>query len=176
MPEKTVRKSPFVDRVPALRNKKWGGMENKESEALGSEILKAGKPAVQEIMAGLQEVDNGSDWKERLLLHMLVTDLSVPERKKERGMLAATFVEEAASDRPASVRAFLIQELRLIAEESVVPKLVPLLRDKSPLVVDAAAAVMVSIGEGARKPLQEALKGAENHSKRAIKHALNQLG
>ena len=67
MPEKTVRKSPFVDRVPALRNKKWGGMENKESEALGSEILKAGKPAVQEIMAGLQEVDNGSDWKERLL-------------------------------------------------------------------------------------------------------------
>ena len=91
-------------------------------------------------------------------------------------MLAATFVEESASDRPASVRAFLIQELRLIAEESVVPKLVPLLRDKSPLVVDAAAAAMVSIGEGARKPLQEALKGAENHSKSAIKHALNQLG
>jgi hypothetical protein len=43
-------------------------------------------------------------------------------------------------------------------------------------VVDAAAAAMVSIGEGARKPLQEALKGAENHSKSAIKHALNQLG
>ena len=176
MPEKTVTKSPFVDRVPDLRNKKWGGMKNKESEAIVSELLKAGKPAVQQIIDGLQEVDNGSDWKERLLLHVLVTDVSVPGRKKERGMLAATLVEAASGDRPAPVRAFLVQQVRLIADESAAPKLVPLLRDKSPLVVDAAAATMVSIGSGAENSLKKAMAGAKGHAKTAIEHALNQLG
>jgi HEAT repeat protein len=69
-----------------------------------------------------------------------------------------------------------VQQVRLIADESAAPKLVPLLRDKSPLVVDAAAATMVSIGSGAENSLKKAMAGAEGHAKTAIEHALNQLG
>jgi hypothetical protein len=44
------------------------------------------------------------------------------------------------------------------------------------LVVDAAAATMVSIGSGAENSLKKAMAGAEGHAKTAIEHALNQLG
>ena len=92
-----------------------------------------------------------------------------------RAMLAESLVEHAREERPASVRAFLLQQLRLIATAADAPKLGPMMNDKDPLVVDAAAAAMVSIGKSATKDLEKELQGAEGHSKTAIRHALNQL-
>ena len=66
MPEEAIKKSPYLDRVPQLRNRKWSGMDPGEAAKVVGEILKAGKAAVLELIDGLREVDNGTDWKERL--------------------------------------------------------------------------------------------------------------
>jgi hypothetical protein len=176
MPEKTTEKSPFVERVPELSNKKWGGMAPKDAEALVADVLKAGKPAVSQLIDGLQEVDNGSDWKERLVLHMLVTQTSVPARREEQAIVGEALLAAALSDRPATVRSFLVQQLRLIADAAMAGKLAPLLQDQDPLVLDAVTMTMGSIGKGAEQVLREAMKGAEGHAKEAIELALNQIG
>ncbi|NIP98088.1 MAG: HEAT repeat domain-containing protein [Akkermansiaceae bacterium] len=176
MPEKTVEKSPFLERVPELQNRKWGGMAIEDGEALVNDLVRAGKPAVQALIDGLQEVDDGTDWKERLVIHQLVTQCSAPKRVKERSMLAGVLIEAARSDRPALVRTFLLQQLRLFAEASVAPRLAPLLRDENPRVLDAVTAAMVSMGEGVRKVLEDAMGEAEGHAKVVIRHALNQMG
>lgn len=176
MPEETVQKrSPFVERVPKLENSKWAGMPPAEGAKLVTDILAGGKPAVAGIVDGLQEVDDGSDWKERLLIHQLATQTSVPERAKERGMLADVLIAQSRSDRPATVRSFLLQQLRFIADASHNSRLAPLLEDEDPLVLDAVTAVMVSVGEESRKPLEKAMDGADGHAKTAIQHALRQL-
>lgn len=176
MAEKTNEKrSAFVARVPNLQNRKWSGMEPKDGAAVVADILKGGKPAVQELIDGLKELDDGSDWQERLLLHQLVTQCSVPERKQELAMLAEVYAESALSGRPATVRSFLLQQLRLFADASLAPKLAPALKDDDPLVLDAVTAMMVSMGEKARETLEAAKNGAEGHGKRAISHALAQI-
>ena len=176
MPEKTKERSPFVERVPKLQNRKWAGMKPEDGARVVSEVLAAGRPAVRQLVAGLQEVDNGADWQERLLLHQLVTQCGPPERARERAMVEDVLVAEALGGRPATVRSFLLQQLRLTAGPSVVGRLAPLLKDDDRLVLDAVTAVFVSIGEEARKTLQEALPGAQGHAKDAIDHALNQIG
>ena len=90
-------------------------------------------------------------------------------------MLGEVFSKEAQGERAVTVRSFLLHQLRLFADASMAPRLAPLLRDGVPLVLDAVTAVMVSMGEGARPALQEAIKGAEGHAKVAIEHALHQI-
>lgn len=175
MPDSKTERSPFVGKVPALRNKKWGGMENEEAAAIVAEILKGGKPALRQLVDGLQEIDDGSDWQERLLIDMVVGAVSPAERAGERGQVVATLVEAALEDRPASVTSFLLHELRLVADASVAPQLVPLLRSGDRLVADAAAVVMVSIGAEAEGALKKAQEGAEGHARTAIQHALHQI-
>jgi hypothetical protein len=147
-----------------------------ESQALGKEILEGGKPANGGIIEGLQEVDNGGDFKERLLLHMLATQTCAPERVGEQKMLGEAYLEALAADRPAPVKVFLVQQLRLFADGSAAPHLAPFLHDEDPQLVDAAAATMVSIGREARNSLEEAKQGAGVHGKAAIEHALRQIG
>lgn len=170
-----IKRSPFVERVPELTGAKWGGMPREEARRLVDDILKDGKVAVGGVLAGLREVDDGSDWKERLLVHMLVTQTSVPEREKEQALVGAVMLETLEEDRPAPVKAFLVQQLRLFADEAALPRLAPLLEDGDAALVDAVCATMVSIGPGARESLRAALAKAGEQGRKAIEHALDQL-
>ena len=68
-----------------------------------------------------------------------------------------------------------MQQLRYVGGATLAPELAPLLKDGEPLVLDAVAAVMVSIGKDARVILEEAKKDAQGHARVAITHALGQL-
>lgn len=168
-------RSPFVERVPALTGSKWGGMPNEEARRLVDDILKGGRAAIDGLIAGLREVDDGSDWAERLLLHMLVTQTSVPERKREQTLVGGALLEALRGERPAAVKTFLVQQMRLFADESALPRLASQLADEDPALVDAVCATMVSIGPAAREPLRTAAGQAGEHGRQAIEHALDQL-
>ena len=71
-----------------------------------------------------------------------------------------------------------IKLVRLVVAGGAVdlaPELAPLLRDGDPLVLDAVAATMVSMGKDTEPILQEARKNARGHAKVVITHALGQL-
>ena len=76
--ETKIKRSVFVERLPTLRNSRWGGIKKEEGDKLVADILKEGMDAVRELIDGLKEVDSGEDWQERLLLHQLATHCSVP--------------------------------------------------------------------------------------------------
>ena len=102
--------------------------------------------------------------------------MAAPRNDAERGMVAKELLDEASGGRPAPVKAFLVQQLRLIAGKEAVGGLVPLLADDHAPLADAASAALVSVGEDARGALKSALKGAKGRQKDLIAHALLQIG
>ncbi|MEC9053922.1 MAG: hypothetical protein VX633_01355 [Verrucomicrobiota bacterium] len=173
--ETKIKRSVFVERLPALSNSRWGGIKEEDGDRLVADILKKGADAVSELIDGLKEVDSGEDWQERLLLHQLAIHCSVPARADDRKVLAGLYASAALSKRPATVRSFILQQVRYFAGASLAPKLIPLLADEDPLVLDAVTAVMVSMGSATEKILEEARKSSKGHARVAITHALGQL-
>ncbi|MBJ05867.1 MAG: hypothetical protein CMO40_01945 [Verrucomicrobiaceae bacterium] len=173
--EKKIKRSEFVERLPALSNSRWGGIKKGDGDRLVADILKRGADAVSELIEGLKEVDSGEDWQERLLLHQLAIHCSVPARADDRKVLAGLYASAALSKRPATVRSFILQQLRYFADATHAPGLLPLLADEDPLVLDAVTALMVSMGSATEKILEKARRDSKGHARVAITHALGQL-
>ena len=173
MAEDTKKK--FVDRVPELTNKKWGGMRPGDAETLMDDILKAGPPAVQQLVMSLQEVDNGSDWKERFLIHSLVTHVCDPGRRGKRKQVAEGLLESATGDCLPPVQAFVLQQARLVVDASSIKRVAAFLESDVVEVIDAAAACLVTIGAAAKPFLEKAVRTAKGHKQIAVEHALRQI-
>ena len=109
------------------------------------------------------------------LLHQLAVSASAPARAKDRKILTKIYTAAALGDGAATIRSFLLQQLRYVAGASLAPELAPLLEDGDPLVLDAVAATMVSMGKATEPILHEARKSSRGHAKVAITHALGQL-
>lgn len=150
-------------------------IDPKLSAELVQALLKDGKAAFTGLLDTLRETDDGGDWKTRFLLGALVSSVGNPEQAAQRQALATFLLDEATGSRPIPVRIFLLARLRLIADKEAVAKLIPLLAAQNPPLVDAAAAVLVSIGVPAKAALVEALKAAQGHPKAAIQNALAQI-
>ncbi len=150
-------------------------IEPRLSSELIQALLQGGKDAIRGLIDTLREVDNGSDWKTRFLVTTLVSAVGAPGQDPQRQMLAAVLLDEAAGARPEPVRTFLLARLRLIAGTDAVAKLIALLAADNPQLSDAAAAVLVSIGNPAKEPLAEALKAAQGRRKQVMENALAQI-
>lgn len=170
-----TKRSAFVERLPGLTNSKWGGISKEDGSKIVAAIFEQGSGAIKELISGLREVDSGEDWQERLLLHQLAVQSGAPSRANDRKVLIKIYASVALGDGPATIRSFLLQQLRYVGGATLAPELAPLLKDGEPLVLDAVAAVMVSIGKDARVILEEAKKDAQGHARVAITHALGQL-
>jgi len=168
-------RSPFVERLPQLTNSKWGGISEEDGEEIVEAIFKQGGDAISQLIDGLQEVDSGEDWQERFLLHQLAVNANAPARAEDRKILTKIYAAAALGDAAATIRSFLLQQLRYVAGASLAPDLAPLLEDGDPLVLDAVAATMVSMGKATEPILLEARKSSQGHAKVAITHALGQL-
>jgi len=138
-------------------------------------LLQGGKQSIVGLIDALREVDNGADWKARLLLQALTMAVGTPEQAVQRQMLADVLLDEATGTRPSAVRIFLLARLRLIADKDAVKKLIPLFTAADPQLAEAAATVLVSIGQPSKEPLAEALKAAQGRSKEVIEYALAQI-
>lgn len=139
-------------------------------------LLDGGEELVIDLISGVADVDNGGDWKVRFLLHRLVMLVGAPDRAAQRGMLAGVLLKESGGARSEGSRVFLLSQLRLIADTGAVPRLVTLLMENAPEIVDAAALVLVSIGQPALPALNDALTGAKGPQRDAIGNAIAQIG
>ena len=155
--ETKMERSAFVERLPQLTNSKWGGISKEDGDQIVAAIFKQGGDAIKGLIDGLQEV------------------ASAPARAKDRKVLTRIYASAALGDGAATIRSFLLQQLRYVAGSSLAPELAPLLKDGDALVLDAVAATMVSMGKDTEPILREARKNARGHAKVAITHALGQL-
>lgn len=165
-------------RIPELEEGvRFPALDPAEAPGLFDEVLSGGEGAVGAIFDRLQEIDDGTDWKARFLLHALATHVSGEGRDEARKELQAACASAAVSDRPASLRTFVLQQLRWIADGEVVATVAPLVTDADRQLADAALAVMVSVGREARPTLRQALeaKPGDVHEV-AIRNALAQIG
>jgi len=175
MTETETKTSALLNRLPELQDGKMPPIDATLSTELVQTILKGEKAAIVGVIDALREVDNGSDWKARFLLQTLVISVGTPALAPQRQMLADLMLDEAAGNRPSSVRTFLLERLRLLAGQDAVAKLIPLLAAEDSQLADAGAAVLVSIGTPAKAPLAEALKTAQGRRKEVIGNALAQI-
>ena len=166
----------LLSRLPELEGGKMPPVDPNLTTELVLALLKGGKQAIGGLIDALKEVDNGGDWKARFLLQALTIAVGAAEQVAQRQMLADALLGEAAGSRPASVKTFLLQRLRLIAGKDAVPQLVTLLASDNPQLSDAAATVLVSIGPPSKAPLAAALNAAQpGRSKELIENALAQI-
>ena len=86
------------------------------------------------------------------------------------------FTEALNTDRPASVKTFLVMQLQWIADKDAIDVLTAQLDSDDAALVDAVAATLTAIGKPATKALKQANKNAKGHAKVAIAHALKQIG
>jgi len=112
------------------------------------------------------------DTEARMVLHGLTMRAgAVPAL---RGNLVAAYGKVLASDRPASVKAFVLEQLQYVAEAGVLPVLEPLLRDAE--LCDPACRVAVNIGgEKAAARVRGALTGSTGPVRVALVQALGRL-
>ena len=158
-----------------------------------SDLIKMGPVGIVKLIAALVEPDavdgpkagdakdsNGAaagDGRVELALYGLATHVRRPGAEAERIMYAGTLAGELAGNRPAPVKAFLIQQLHLAGGAEVVPQLGRLLSDND-LSDDAAQALVALQGE-ARDPVVTALRAAlattQGRQRAAVISSLGQL-
>lgn len=176
MPETDI--DALFARIPELEDGvRFPALDPAEAPVLFDEVLAGGDEAIGAIVDRLREIDDGTDWKARFLLHALATHVSGEGRGDVRKALQAAYAGAAVSERPAPVRTFVLQQLRWIADDEAVATVAPVVVDGDRPLADAALAVMVSVGRAARPALREALeaKPGEVHEA-AIRNALAQIG
>lgn len=168
--------NPWLERIPDLNGGKYPGMDPGEAVRLFDELLAGGKDAIIGVIDTLRGVDDGSDWKSRLLLHALATHTGHPERVAQRKTLERIYAAELQSRRPPAVRIFLARQLRGFAGTRSIPALAALLQENDPQLIDAAAAALTVIGEPAEAALKKVRSETEGHAREAVDHALAQIG
>lgn len=175
MNETATKTRSLLDRLPELQGGKMPPIDANLTHELVQTFLQGGKDAIVGLIDTLREVDNGSDWKTRFLLHSLVSSVGSPAQAAPQELLGATLLDAAAGSRHVYVRTFLLIQLRRIASPDMVPKIIALLAAEAPQLADAAAAALVSIGAPAKAPLAAALKGAQGRQQEVIENALRQI-
>lgn len=175
MTEQTKKITALLERLPELAGGKVPPVDPALAGEIAESILQGGEPALAALLDGLGAVDDGSDWKARLMLHAVVNLAAGADGAASRETVAGTLLAESAGGRPAGVRVFLLGQLRLLAGADAVPAVVPLLTAVAPGVADAAAAVLVSIGPAALPALRLAHEGAEPRHQEVIGNAIAQV-
>jgi hypothetical protein len=125
-------------------------------------VLAGGRESIVAVVAMLRDIDDGSDYKARYVLHGLAQYLGRPGKEAARGMFAEALASQLGGDRPKLVQGYVARLLHVAGGKEAAPALGKLLAD--PDVSEYAAQALLAIRAGAveefRKALPE-LKGAE---------------
>jgi|GEM_PF-2841424 len=155
MAEATI--ASLVDQVPALdEDGKFTGPSRSAMEPILEGCLAAGAAGLQELIGMLREVDDGSDYRTRYILHGLAVYVCPPARKEQRALLCRVLAEAANGTQPAAVRGFLVRQLQVCGTSREFPALGRLLGDAE--LCDSATQAILAIGEGAEAAFLEALE------------------
>ena len=175
MPEDQIAKKNdrWFHRTPELeRGSRFPSLAPEKAEKLFDEILGAGEPAISGIIDGLNEVDDGKDWKARFVLGALASYVGSAGREERRKSLEQAFIKALQGDRPAPVKTFLVMQLQWFAGAASAAAIAAQLGSDSNPLIDASVATLVAIGDPGREALGGARKKAVGHALTAIEHAL----
>jgi hypothetical protein len=132
--------------------------------------LAAGEAGLAELIGMIQEVDDGTDYRARYVLHGLAVHVCAAERKDERKLLCRVLAEALNGPRPAAIRGFLARQLQVCGTRQEVPALGRLLGDAE--VCEYAAQAILAIGDGAGPAFREALDRLPAAQRRTLVQAL----
>jgi hypothetical protein len=169
MAEMTI--AAWLKQLPALDED--GTFTGPAAPAMASVLagcLALGSAGIEDLIGQLREVDDGSDYRARYVLHGLAVYVCTAERQEQRELLCRCLAAAVNGPRPAAIRGFLVRQLHLCGRRSEVPALSRLLGDAE-LSGDAAQAIL-AIGDGAGPALCEAFERLPTAQRRTLVQAL----
>ncbi|MFT5121430.1 MAG: hypothetical protein ACI97B_000053 [Verrucomicrobiales bacterium] len=175
MPETETKPNAWLARLPELDGGRSPAVPNADADQLFDDILAAGKDGVRSIIAALNDVDDGADWKARYTLRGLASHTGTPERKADRKQLEAIYAGALSDDRADSVKTFLVMQLQYFAGADSVSAVAAQLKSEDPILIAAAAATLTAIGQPAAKAMKDLQSDVGERARAAIDHALMQI-
>jgi len=147
-----LRADDFLDQMPAPNTR--------EAFRVFNEMLAAGPPVIEEILAELVPTGAGDDNKARYAVSGLAKHVSQAGMENERAMVAGVLAEALGSDADAEVKAFLLAQLQQCGGDEVV-KPVSAFLDHDRLESPAVQTLMTIGSAKASAALEAARKNAE---------------
>lgn len=170
----TQKLTELIARVPALdANGTFTGAPVDASKDMVETLVADQKNMVPALIANLKEVDDGTDYRERYLLHAATTALCTPGRDAQRESFSDIVARELKSAIPELVKGFLLRQLQLCGTKRNVPAIAELLQ--SEINCECAVAALVAIEDGAADVLRKALPKSKGKNKVEIANALGTL-
>jgi len=146
-----------------------------DSDAICAEFLKMGAGAVTELCGLLKAQGAGDDAAARYLATALVNYVSrLPQMEAERKLVAEAMAAAVPAAADNEIKAFLLQQLQLIAHEESVAPIAPLLADEA-LCRPAAQMLAASACPQAEQALAAAIPGATGIRLAALTAALGDM-
>ncbi len=124
-------------------------------------VLTKGRDGVLQVVGMLAEVDDGTDYKPRYLLHATAVYLCRPGKEDTRQMFCEALASQLGGDLDKSIQGYLIRQLQVAGGKESVAALGAQLLDEG--CWDYAAQALLSIGGGAEH-FRAALKEATSKS------------
>ncbi len=173
MAELTI--TEWVNHVPALDpDGKFTGPLPPTMERVFAGCLALGAAGLGDLIGRLQEVDDGSDYRARYVLHGLAVYVCAEGRQDQRALLCRALTEVINGPRPAAIRGFLVRQLQVCGTRTEIPALSRLLGEAE-LGAEATQA-MLAIGGDAGPAFCEAFERLPTTSRRALVQALLRAG
>jgi HEAT repeat protein len=165
----------LVDQIPALDKRgTFTGPSWEEALPLFDGIVAAGREGVTGVVAMLKEVDDGSDYKARYVLHGIAQYLGRPGKEAARTMYVAALASQLGGDRPKGVQGYVARQLQVIGSKDAAPALGKVLAD--PDLCEYATQALLAIREGAAEEFRKALPDLKGGPRLTVLQALGVLG
>jgi hypothetical protein len=168
----------LTGRIPDLEDGvRFPAVESGLSRDLCQALVDGAPGSVAAVADAIHEVDDGTDWKRRFLLHQACTFVHAPGMESGKRKLQAALLEVLREARPAYQKTFVVSQLQFIADAEVLPVLAGLLPGEGDArLVDATVAAMVAAGAEAKPFLRRAAGEVQGGAKDAVENALLQVG
>jgi len=156
----------LVDQIPPLDKRgTFTGPSWDEALPILDGVLAAGRDGVVAVIALLKEVDDGSDYKARYVLHALAQYVGRPGKEAAR-----TIVAEALAAKP---NGYCARQLQVCGTKNQAPALGKMLSD--PDLCESAAQALLAIQGGAAEEFRKALPDLKGGPRLTVLQALGVL-
>jgi hypothetical protein len=162
-----IDKIPDLDKRGTVHGPPWSDVEP------SFDIILAGQPDSLFALVGmLQEVDDGTDWKVRYILHGIAIYLGREDKSKQRALYTSALALQLKGKHPAPVKRFVLQQLRTVGGPEVLDAVGANLTSED-LHAEAANALLAIGGSG--EQFRKALPSAKGKPRLSIVQALGVL-
>jgi len=166
----------LVDKIPPLDSKdykppllktrpsdgKFTGPTWEEAVEIFDPILKGGKDSIVGVIDMLKEVDDGSDYKARYVLHGLAQYVCRADKAKQQDLLVHTLIA-ALDGRAKPIQKFIIRQLQVCGDGRASDRVGKFLLDDE--MSEDAALALTAIREGAVEQFRTALRRARGKAR-----------